>query len=90
LCLDVKTRWGSTYKMLDSCLDYKYAFGYYYEVDNIYEWKPSDSQCLLYDKIRPILGRIAGATTAFSRVTYPTTNVFYPYIIKVKIALKLA
>jgi hypothetical protein len=27
LCLDVKTRWSSTYKMLDSCLDYKDAFG---------------------------------------------------------------
>jgi hypothetical protein len=90
LCLDVKTRWGSTYKMLDSCLDYKEAFGYYFEIDNNYEWKTSDSQWLLYDKIKPILGTMAEATTAFSASTNPTANVFYPYIIKVKIALKLA
>jgi hypothetical protein len=33
---------------------------------------------------------MAGATTAFSASTYPTANVFYPYIIQVKIALKEA
>jgi len=30
---------------------------------------------------------MAGATTAFSGSVYPTANVFYPYILKVKIAL---
>jgi hypothetical protein len=37
LYLDVKTRWSSTYRMLDCCLDYKDAFGYYTEVDTNYE-----------------------------------------------------
>ena len=41
-------------------------------------------------KIQPILGTMAGATTAFSGSTYPTANVFYPYIVNVKIALKVA
>ena len=41
----------------------------------------------MYEKIRPILGEMAGATTAFSGSVYPTANVFYPYILKVKIAL---
>ena len=90
LTLDVKTRWSSTYKMLDCCNVYKDAFGYYCEVDNTYVWKPSQSQWELYDKIRPILKTMAGATTAFSASTYPTANVFYPYIIQVKIALKEA
>jgi hypothetical protein len=90
LSIDVKTRWSSTYKMLDCCNEYKDAFGYYCEVDNTYVWKPSQSQWQLYDKIRPILGTMAGATTAFSASTYPTANVFYPYIVQVKIALKEA
>jgi hypothetical protein len=90
LCLDVKTRWASTYKMLDAYLDYNGAFGYYYEADNNYEWKPSDSQWLLYDKIIWVLGTMAEASTAFSASTYPTANVFYPYIINVNIAVKLA
>jgi len=44
LTLDVKTRWSSTYKVLDCCNEYKDAFGYYCEVDNTYVWKPSQSQ----------------------------------------------
>ena len=87
LALDVKTRWNSTYKMLDTCIDYKDAFGYYKEVDTSYVWKPSDSDWVLFGKIRPILGTMAEATTAFSGSLYPTANCFYPYIVKVKRAL---
>ena len=36
LSLDVKTRWSSIYKMLESCTYYKEAFGYYAEVDQKY------------------------------------------------------
>ncbi|XP_021305671.1 zinc finger BED domain-containing protein RICESLEEPER 2 isoform X3 [Sorghum bicolor] len=46
-----------------------------------------DSEWDMYEKIRPILGEMAGATTAFSGSVYPTANVFYPYILKVKLAL---
>eukprot|EP00267_Zea_mays_P054664 XP_020407920.1 zinc finger BED domain-containing protein RICESLEEPER 2-like [Zea mays] len=87
LSLDVKTRWSSTYRMLDTCIDYRAAFGYYVEKDHNNMWEPSQSQWDMYEKIRPILGTMAGATTAFSGSVYPTANVFYPYIVKVKIAL---
>ena len=87
LSLDVKTRWNSTYKMLDTCIEYRFAFGYYAQVDQNYAWKPTESEWNIYEKIRPILGEMAGATTAFSGSVYPTANVFYPYILKVKIAL---
>jgi hypothetical protein len=33
---------------------------------------------------------MAGATTAFSRTAYPTVNVFYPYIVNIKIVLREA
>jgi hypothetical protein len=73
--------------MLDTCIDYRAAFGYYAEKDHNYLWEPSQSQWDMYEQIRPILGTMAGATTAFSGSLYPTANVFYPYIVKVKIAL---
>jgi hypothetical protein len=87
LSLDVKTRWNSTYKMLDTCIEYRAAFGYYAQIDQNYAWKPTESEWNIYEKIRPILGEMAGATTAFSGSVYPTANVFYPYILKVKLAL---
>ncbi|KAG2570423.1 hypothetical protein PVAP13_7KG053036 [Panicum virgatum] len=82
LSLDVKTRWNSTYKMFDTCIEYRSAFGYYAQVDQNYAWKPTESEWNIYEKIRPILGEMAGATTAFSGSVYPTANVFYPYILK--------
>jgi hypothetical protein len=87
LSLNVKTRWNSTYKMLDTCIEYRSAFGYYAQVDQNYVWKPTDSLWDMYEKIRLILGEMAGATTAFLGSVYPTANVFYPYLLKVKLAL---
>jgi hypothetical protein len=84
LSLDVKTRWSSTYKMLDTRIAYKDAFGYYKKVDNNYAWKPTKSEWVIFEKIRPILRTIAKATTAFSGSIYPAANCFYPYIAKVK------
>uniref|UniRef100_A0A0A8ZZ11 hAT-like transposase RNase-H fold domain-containing protein n=1 Tax=Arundo donax TaxID=35708 RepID=A0A0A8ZZ11_ARUDO len=63
LCLDVRTRWSSTYKMLDSCIEYRDAFGYYTEVDHNYEWQPTQSEWALYERIKSILGTMARATT---------------------------
>jgi hypothetical protein len=76
--------------MLDCCLAYKEAFGYYYEVDNNYEWQPSPTQWKLFYSVKPILGTMSEATSAFSASTYPTANVFFPYILQVKMALKEA
>jgi hypothetical protein len=90
LSLDVKTRWNSTYRMLDTCMEYRDAFRYYAEVDHNYVWQPTQTDWDKYQKIRPILGTMAGATTSFSGSLYPTANVFYPYIVKVKIALLTA
>jgi hypothetical protein len=87
LCLDVKTRWSSTYKMLASCIDYRDAFTYYRDVDSKYEWEPTPSEWILCAKIQPILKAMSGIMNAFSGSIYPAANVFYPYIVSVKIAL---
>ena len=78
LSLDVKTRWSSTYRMLDTCMEYRDAFRYYAEVDHNYVWQPTQTDWDKYHKIRPILGTMAGATTAFSGSVYPTANAFLP------------
>lgn len=87
LCLDCKTRWNSTYKMLDSCIHYRHAFTYYADKDTKYAWKPSPSDWIMYEKIQPILKAFAEVTTAFSGSIYPTANLFYLYIVNVKIAM---
>ena len=63
--------------MLDTCIQYSPAFSYYAQVDQNYAWKPTESEWNIYEKIRSILGEMAGATNAFSGSVYPTANVFY-------------
>lgn len=90
LSLDVSTRWSSTYKMLSVCLAYKDALVDYADRDANYQWRPSGADWALYEKIAPILKSLAEVTSAFSGSTYPTTNIFYPYIVNVKVALRAA
>ena len=87
LCLDVATRWSSTYRMIDACTLYKEAFHEYAQSDPNYEWQPDDEDWVLYGRIQPILKSFAEVTTILSGSTYPTTNIFYPYIMNVKIAI---
>jgi hypothetical protein len=70
--------------MLDMCIAYKDAFGYYREVDSNYAWKPIDSEWVIFEKFMPILATMAEATSVFSGSIYPTTNCFYPYMARVK------
>ena len=87
LCLDVATRWNSTCRMVEACTVYRAAFKEYAEVDATYKWQPEDEEWALYEKIQPILKSFAEVTTILSGSTYPTTNIFYPYIMNVKIAI---
>ena len=90
LKLDVLTRWSSTYRMLSACIAYKDALMCYADSDANYKWQPSNEEWALYNKIQLILKALAEVTTAFSGSLYPTANVFYPYIVNVKIALRAA
>ncbi|KAM0860379.1 hypothetical protein ACQ4PT_046569 [Festuca glaucescens] len=87
LCLDVSTRWSSTYKMFDCCIPYRAAFTEYGQTDYNYKWEPSYQDWTLYSKMQPILKAFADVTKVLSGSVYPTSNVFYPYIMSVKIAL---
>jgi hypothetical protein len=90
LKLDVTTRWNSTYNMLKTAIAYKDALDSYADNDANYKWKPTNHEWALFDTITPILARLAEVSTAFSGSTYPTSNIFYPHIVNVKIALREA
>ena len=73
--------------MIVACTMYRAAFKEYAEVDATYKWQPEDEEWALYEKIQPILKSFAEVTTVLSGSTYPTANIFYPYIMNVKIAI---
>ena len=51
---------------------------------------PTWQEWASFQTIEPILASLAEVTTAFSASTYPTSNIFYPHIINVNIALRVA
>ena len=87
LCLDVSTRWSSTYKMFDACTPYRAAFHEYADHDHKYKWEPSHADWNMYAKVQPILVEFAAITKVLSGSLYPTANIFYPYIVTVKMEL---
>ena len=87
LCLDVSTRWSSTYKMFDACTPYMAAFHEYADHDHKYKWEPSHADWNMYAKVQPILVEFAEITKVLSGSLYPTANIFYPYIVTVKMVL---
>lgn len=87
LCLDVSTRWSSTHRMLESCTVYKVALAEYAQSDSQYKWLPSNEDWEFYANIEPILRSFAEVTIVLSGSNYPTANIFYPYIMNVKIAI---
>jgi len=87
LCLDVSTRWSSTYKMFDACTPYRAAFHEYGDHDLNYKWEPSHVDWNMYAAVQPILAEFAEITKVLSGSLYPTANVFYPYIVTVKMEL---
>uniref|UniRef100_A0ACD5UPI0 Uncharacterized protein n=1 Tax=Avena sativa TaxID=4498 RepID=A0ACD5UPI0_AVESA len=87
LCLDVSTKWSSTYKMFDACTPYRAAFHEYGDHDLNYKWDPSHVDWNMYATVHPILAEFAEITKVLSGSLYPTANVFYPYIVTMKMEL---
>ncbi|XP_044369507.1 zinc finger BED domain-containing protein RICESLEEPER 1-like [Triticum aestivum] len=90
LCLDVSTRWNSTYKMFDSCTPYRPVFHEYADSDMNYTWEPSHADWNMYSKVQPILTQFAEITKVLSGSVYPTASIFYPYIVTVKMEIVAA
>ncbi|XP_076885190.1 zinc finger BED domain-containing protein RICESLEEPER 2-like [Bidens hawaiensis] len=84
LCIDVKTRWNSTHRMLDSAIYYKQAFEGYVLRDSNFIWCPTSDEWSWVEKVNKLLVVFLKATKMFSGSTYPTANVFLTEIFKVK------
>lgn len=88
LVLDCKTRWNSTYLMLESAKPYKDVFAklkiqhprFKFEVPSVDEWKWIDSMCKKLAKFHKV-------TEIFSGRRYPTANLFFRKVCNIKIAL---
>ncbi|XP_076889691.1 zinc finger BED domain-containing protein RICESLEEPER 2-like [Bidens hawaiensis] len=84
LCTDVKTRWNSTHRMLESAIHYKRAFQGYALRDSNFEWSPTDDEWTRAEKVCKVLEVYLHATEFFSGTSYPTPNLFFIEIFKVK------
>ncbi|KAJ3685698.1 hypothetical protein LUZ61_014862 [Rhynchospora tenuis] len=85
LCIDVKTRWDSTHRMLESALPYKSAFHGYALKDPNFEWELSEEELANVSKVCYLVKIILDATTNILPGTmYPTANLFLVEICNVK------
>ncbi|XP_078153945.1 zinc finger BED domain-containing protein RICESLEEPER 2-like [Carex rostrata] len=88
LCIDVKTRWNSTHRMLKSALYYKNAFNGYADRDSSFsEWVPDDSEWDKAEKVCKLLEVFVQATKIYSGTSYPTSNLFLAEMLNVKKAI---
>ena len=87
---DVPTRWNSTYLMLDSALYYKKALTliHFQKVDANYVHCPSLDEWTRAEKISKFLKVFYEVTLAFSGTQYPTANLYFPNVLKIRLLLK--
>lgn len=85
---DVPTRWNSTYVMLATVLYYKKAFNYLQRTDANYVHCPSSEEWGRIEKIAKFLKVFYEVTSLFSGSKYPTTNLYFPSVLKVRMLLK--
>ena len=85
---DVITRWNSTYLMLESALYYKKALIHFQKVDANYIHCPTAEEWAKIEKIFKFLKVFYEATLAFSGTKYPTANLYFPNVLRVRLLLK--
>ena len=89
LCLDVSTRWNSTYMMLRDALYYKAAFMRLKSSDRRRYEKitPSPNEWSMALKLFQCLKKFFDLTELLSGTLYPTANLFYRGFCEIKILL---
>ena len=86
--LDCKTRWNSTYLMLATAVKYKKIFSRLKNREPQYKSLPNESDWDLANELCDRLKIFYSVTELFSGTKYPTTNIFFPKICEIKLALK--
>lgn len=85
---DVPTRWNSTYHMLDSALYHKKAILHLAKTDANYVHCPSFEEWSRIEKICNFLQVFHDVTLAFSGSKYPTSNLYFPNVLKIRLLLQ--
>lgn len=87
LALDCKTRWNSTFLMLNTSLIYKGVFPRLKQREALYKRVPTEEE---WSKVRNICSKLEmffDATELFSGTLYPTINIFFSHICQIKLAI---
>ncbi|XP_010484883.1 PREDICTED: zinc finger BED domain-containing protein RICESLEEPER 3-like [Camelina sativa] len=82
--LDVKTRWNSTYKMLDRALKYRAAFANLKVIDGKdYKFFPTKDEWKRLNSLCDLLDPFDQVTTLISGSTYPTSTLYFMQVWKI-------
>jgi hypothetical protein len=84
LSLDCVTRWNSTYLMIKTALLYKAVFERAKLCDPKYKCLPSEDDWIRAQKLCERLEVFHEVTELFSSTKYPTANLFFPEMCKIK------
>ena len=87
LGLDCPTRWNSTYLMLKNALAYKNVFPRLKLFESHYVLMPSKAEWETAKDVCDRLELFYNVTELFSGTRYPTTNMFFPIICRIKMTL---
>ncbi|XP_049358705.1 zinc finger BED domain-containing protein RICESLEEPER 2-like [Solanum verrucosum] len=88
LCLDVTTRWNSTYLMLESALQYEKAFSNLQLIDRNYSSCPTSDHWRRAEKIFGFLVPFYEIATLIFGSSYPTFNLYFMQVWKIECLLK--
>ncbi|RZC65781.1 hypothetical protein C5167_009469 [Papaver somniferum] len=84
---DVKTRWNSTYLMLQSCISYEKVFTHLRLVDPDYAESPNGKEWEQIKVVTKFLKVFYDLTTLFSGNKYPTSNFYFDGVCQIKVLL---
>ncbi|CAO2206368.1 unnamed protein product [Urochloa humidicola] len=82
--LDYKTRWNSTFNMLNIALPYKVVFIRASRVDRQYTCLPSDEEWQFAEEVVERLRLFYDITKLFSGTDYVTANIYFTRIAKIR------
>ncbi|KAK8579201.1 hypothetical protein V6N12_069530 [Hibiscus sabdariffa] len=87
LILECKTRWNSTYDMLDCAIKFRKVFPRYALHDHPYNYCPDDDEWEKIEKLLEILKVFKATTNIISGSEYPTANLFLGEVRRIKVLL---